>query len=72
MSDFNQPTRRQNAQTPSSTRAAGQQTRQTEHGSIERNPDASPERVGAESVAERSADADANTDSLPTPPGEHS
>jgi hypothetical protein len=40
MSDFNQPTRRQDEQEPSTTPPSGQQTRQTQHGSIERNPDA--------------------------------
>ena len=39
MSDFNQPTRRQDKQRPSDG-SAPDQTRQTQHGSIERNPDA--------------------------------
>ena len=39
MSDFNEPTRRQNKQVPSAIPASGAQTRQTQHGSIERNPD---------------------------------
>ena len=40
MSDFNQPTRKQDAQVPTTTPPSGQQTRETQHGSIERNPDA--------------------------------
>jgi len=48
MSDFNQPTRTQNKQTPSVTPPSGQQTRQTDQGSIERNPDALTSRDGAE------------------------
>jgi hypothetical protein len=40
MSDFNQPTRRQDKQVPSVVPQSGEQTRQTQHGSIERNPDA--------------------------------
>ena len=39
MSDFNQPTRRQDKQVPSDVPESGEQTRQTQHGSIERNPD---------------------------------
>ena len=40
MSDFNQPTRPQDQQAPSDGPDSQQQTRQTQHGSIERNPDA--------------------------------
>ena len=43
MSDFNQPTRRQDRQAPSDGPDSQQQTRQTQHGSIERNPDAAPD-----------------------------
>jgi hypothetical protein len=54
MSDFNQPTRRQNAQTPSSvTPPSGQQTRQTDQGSIERNPDAPSGRDAADPKGSR-------------------
>jgi hypothetical protein len=52
MSDFNQPTRRQDQQTPSTTPPTGQQTRETEHGSIERNPDA-PNPDAAKSTTTR-------------------
>ena len=38
MSDFNQPTRKQDEQVPSVTPPSGQQTRQTQQGAIERNP----------------------------------
>jgi hypothetical protein len=38
MSDFNQQTRKQDEQVPSSTPPSGQQTRQTQQGAIERNP----------------------------------
>jgi hypothetical protein len=44
MSDFNQPTRRQDKQAPSDGPDSQQQTRQTQHGSIERNPDAVRDR----------------------------
>ena len=39
MSHFNQPTRRQDQQLPSDVPESGEQTRQTQHGSIERNPE---------------------------------
>lgn len=39
MSDFNQPTRKQDEQVPSNVPESGEQTRQTQHGSIERNPE---------------------------------
>ncbi|HUQ89621.1 MAG TPA: hypothetical protein VM096_18810, partial [Vicinamibacterales bacterium] len=45
MSDFNQPTRRQDQHTPSDPDSPNQ-TRQTQHGSIERNPDASGNEDG--------------------------
>lgn len=44
MSDFNQPTRPQDQQAPSKGPGSQQQTRQTQHGSIERNPDAARDR----------------------------
>ena len=47
MSDYNQPTRRQNSETPSVVPPSGQQTRQTDQGSIERNPDAPTDRAPA-------------------------
>ena len=54
MSDFNQPTRRQDKQVPSVVPESGEQTRQTQHGSIERNPDA----AGAETPGGEPFDTD--------------
>ena len=38
MTDFNQPTRKQDEQVPSATPLSGQQAQQTQQGAIERNP----------------------------------
>lgn len=65
MSDFNQQTRRQDKRDAPTATPSGHQTRQNQHGSIERNPDA-PNDGNEEPTPD--ADASPDTDGVTSPP----